>query len=305
MYLVLLIAGGIIAHQLESMTVKRYGDKKGKGGMFFNAFLCLFAVLFYVFSDLKGIDFCKEIWVWGIANSFMYAAGFYSMYVALKEGSFGLTRLISSFTGIISTVYGIAVLGDLDNTGIIKRFFTIFSIVLVFLSVFLMRFQKRNPGEEKKGFSAKWLIGVIVTVASNGVIGILQKEQQLAFSYRDAVTDEMINPYKTEYLIITFVGSALWLFVLGFIYERASFVPTVKTGLVYGAAAGLCNGANNLLGLITIQYFDLSFITPFKTGISMIVTFLVAILFYKEKFSLRQYLAVAIGIVAIVLLSIF
>jgi drug/metabolite transporter (DMT)-like permease len=298
MYLALLIAGGIVAHQLESMTVKRYGDKKGKGGMFFNAFLCLFAVLFYVFSDLKGLHFCKEIWIWGIFNSFMYAAGFYSMYVALKEGSFGLTRLISSFTGIISTVYGIAVLGDLDNYGVIKKIFTISSIILVFLSVFLMRFQKRNPGEEKKGFSAKWLIGVIVTVASNGVIGILQKEQQLAFSVNG------INELKNEYLIITFVGSALWLFVLGFIYERESFVPTVKTGLTYGAVAGLCNGANNLLGLITIQYFDLSFITPFKTGISMIVTFLVSILFYKEKFSLRQYLAVAIGIAAIVLMSV-
>ena len=46
----LLIAASIFAHQIEAIAVKRYGDKKGKGGMFFNSFLCLFAVIYFVVS---------------------------------------------------------------------------------------------------------------------------------------------------------------------------------------------------------------------------------------------------------------
>ena len=46
-----LAMGSVFAHQAEAMTVKRYGDKHGKGGMFFNAILCLFAVVFFLISD--------------------------------------------------------------------------------------------------------------------------------------------------------------------------------------------------------------------------------------------------------------
>ena len=40
--------GSVFAHQAESMAIKRYGDKYGQGGMFFNGIICLFAVIFYL-----------------------------------------------------------------------------------------------------------------------------------------------------------------------------------------------------------------------------------------------------------------
>ncbi len=292
----LFVIAGIVSHQIEGMTVKRYGEKYGKGGMFFNAFLCFFAVIYFFISDIGDLNFLSEkLWIFGIVNSFMYAAGFYSMYIALKEGSYGLTRLVTSFTGIVSILYGILFLGDSDKA----NWLTYVSIAMIFASLFLMQYQKRSEGE-KGSFSVKWLVSVIVTFASNAVIGILGKEQQLQFT--DEVTNT--NAFKNEYLIITFLGSALWLFLLGFIYERSSFKATVKTGLFYGAVAGVCNGVSNLFNMISYEYFILSVVTPLKTALGMIFTFLIAIIFYKEKFSLRQYIAVVWGCVAVVLMSI-
>lgn len=282
----LIILSALIAHQIEAMTVKRYGDKKGEGGMFFNAFLCLFAVVYFVISDKGGFDFYKGIWIYGIVNSLMFAIGFYSMYIALREGSFGLTRLIVSFTGVVSIFYGVVVLKE--KLSLIQCFATI----LIFASIFLMRYQKSEAGEKKK-FSLKWIIAMILTFGSNAAIGILGKIQQVKFD----------NIYKNEYLIITFVGSALWLFILGFIYERESFKPTVKTGLLYGFVAGICNGVGNWLTLIANEFLNLSIVSPLKSGFSIVITFVASLLFYKEKFSVRQYIGVGIGVAAVVLIS--
>ena len=282
----LLIVASIFAHQIEAMTVKRYGDKKGAGGMFFNSFLCFFAVIYFVISDKGGFDFYKGIWIYAIINSVMFATGFYTMYIALREGPFGLSRLITSFTGIVSIIYGVAFLKE--PFGVVQGICT----VLIFVSIFLMRYQKQEEGESKK-FSLKWIISIVLTFASNAAIGILGKIQQVKFD----------NVYKNEYLIITFLGSALWLFILGLIYERKSLKPTVKTGLLYGLVAGLCNGVANWLALVTNEFLNISISSPLKSGLSMVITFVVALLFYKEKFSVRQYAGVGIGVVAIVLMS--
>ena len=57
----LLVAGSLTAHQLEVMLVKRYGKKYGKGGMFFNAIICLFAMIYFFITDTGGLVFAKGI----------------------------------------------------------------------------------------------------------------------------------------------------------------------------------------------------------------------------------------------------
>ncbi len=282
----LLIAASIFAHQIEAITVKRYGDKKGKGGMFFNSFLCLFAVIYFIISDQGGFDFYKGIWIYAILNSLMFAIGFYTMYVAFRTGPFGVSRLLASFAGIVSIVFGVVFLDE--KLSLIQCI----AIVLIFISLILMRYQKQTEGEKKK-FSVKWIIAMFLTILSNGAIGILGKIQQVKFD----------NIYKNEYLIITFVGSAIWLFILGLIYERNSLKPTIKTGFLYGLVAGVSNGIANWLTLVTYEYMNLSVASPLKTGLGMIVTFIISLLLYKERFSIRQYISVGIGVAAVVLIS--
>lgn len=55
-----------VLHQFEAMTVTQYGRKYQKGGMFFNAIICLFAAIYFFVSDTDGLNFAKEIWVYGI-----------------------------------------------------------------------------------------------------------------------------------------------------------------------------------------------------------------------------------------------
>lgn len=283
----LVVLSGLMSHQLEVMIVKNYGAKHGKGGMFFNAILCLSATIYFFVTDKGGLVLPTGVLIYGLVNSTMYAVGFYSAYIAFKIGSFGLTQFFTSFVGIITIFYGIVFLGEPISP------LMIVAMVLVFVSVFLMQYQK-NTDEEKVKFSVKWIISVLLVIISNAAISILGKLQHDAFS----------DTYKNEYLIVTFIGSALWLIIMGIIFERDSFKPTIKHGLLYGFGAGVFNGINNVLVLVSYNFFTLSFLSPVRTGLGLVISFVVSSLVYKEKFTRRQVIGVILGILAVILINI-
>ncbi len=281
----LLVVLGLLVHQFEAMIVKHYGDKHGKGGMFFNAIICLFAMIYFFITDTGGLQFQKGIIIYGLMNSTMYAVGFYSAYAAYKTGSFGLTRLFTSFGVIISTFYGIIFLNEPTSI------FTYIAFIMILISLFLMNYNKQEENTQK--ITLKWVINVILTVVSNAAIAVIGRIQFGLFG----------DTYKNEFLIISLAGAAISLLILGVIFERNSFKATIKNGIFYGAAAGIFNGINNLLILVTYNYLPISFTSPVKSGLGMVISFLMSIFLYKEKFTRRQLISAGIGIVAVVLMN--
>ncbi|MBQ9769814.1 MAG: EamA family transporter, partial [Clostridia bacterium] len=220
------------------------------------------------------------------ATSVLYTIGFYASYLALSCGSFGLTQFYSSFGGILTIVYAIAVLGE--TTG---RFFYL-AVALKFLAMFLIQYKASKSSDNK--FSLKWFISLMLNILANVAITIVNKWQQ----------DHFEGKYRNEYLTVIFICSALVLFILGMIYERDSFKATIKQGFLYGMAAGLLNGMNNVFTLAVYYYLPISFSGPFRGGLAMLLTFVIAALIYKEKFTLRQYIGAAVGVASVVLLNI-
>ena len=283
----ILILAGLTVHQFEAMLVKRYGKKHGAGGMFFNAIICMFAMVYFFVTDKGGLQFSTGVIIYGLINSLMYAVGFYAAYLAYRCGSFGLTRLLTSFASIIPIFFGIIVLKEPTNA------LTYISLVLIFLSLFLMNYQGKTDLQDQQKISFKWIIFVILIIVSNALISIISKLK----------VDNLGTELNNEYLIMCYAGASLGLFILGFIFERDNFKSTIKYGFAYGAAAGIFNGINNLLILITYEYLPISFISPVRTGLGMVIAFLLSIFLYKEKFTLRQLISAGIGIVAIILMN--
>ena len=127
---ILLIMAGVLVHQFEAMTVKHYGQKHESGGMFFNAMICLFSMIYFIVTDKEGLHFPPEILFLGLINSAMYALGFYTAYLAYQIGSFGLTKLLTSFGSVITILYGILFLKEPATI------YTTVSVILIFISVF-------------------------------------------------------------------------------------------------------------------------------------------------------------------------
>lgn len=284
----LLILICLIMHQAESIVVKEYGKKYGKGGMFFNGAICMFAFIYFsvseVFSKEYMFYFPKELWGYGIVSGLCYATGFYTMYAALKTGSFGLTRLLSSFGTIIPIVYGIAFLNEQPAR------FTYFSVVLILVSVVLMNFDNIS-GKSKISF--KWLLCVVGTVLANAGIMIISKSQQLVFDTK----------CSNEFLMISYALATSFLLLFGFFYERSQFKEIAKKGTVYGIMAGAFNGVNNVTALAAYLFIPISVVSPLRTALSLVVSFLLSVLLYKERFTTKQIISVLLGIIAVVLIN--
>ena len=283
----LLILLAILIHQGEGMIVKHYGNKYGSGGMFFNAVICLFSMLFFILTDKNGFYFPPMLFAFGLVSCLMYAAGFGFMYLALQCGSYALTRLIASMSGIIAILYGIVFLEEPVG------WLTYLAIGLVFLSVILMNYRKKEQGE-KKGFSLKWLIYVLITALSNGLIAVLTRMQQIYFN------DACSNEFK----ILSLGGACIALVIIGLFTDKGRFRQTLRQGTLHGTLAGLLNGANNYLTMTVYLFIPISLATSLRTGLEILASFAVSVLIYRETFTRRQVISALIGIVALVLLQI-
>lgn len=283
----LLILLAILIHQGEGMIVKHYGNKYGSGGMFFNAVICLFSMLFFILTDKNGFYFPPMLFAFGLVSCLMYAAGFGFMYLALQCGSYALTRLIASMSGIIAILYGIVFLEEPAG------WLSYLAIGLVFLSVILMNYRKKEQGE-KKGFSLKWLIYVLITALSNGLIAVLTRMQQLHFN------DACSNEFK----ILSLGGACIALVIIGLFTDKGRFRQTLRQGTLHGTLAGLLNGANNYLTMTVYLFIPISLATSLRTGLEILASFAVSVLIYRETFTRRQVISALIGIVALVLLQI-
>ena len=276
----------------ESMAVKAYAKRYGNGGMLMNAVIALFATLFFLISDFikpetRGITIPDGMLPLALINACLFAAGFYFAFLAFKVGPYGLTRLVASFSLLFTIFYGILFLHE--ETTVL----TYVGIAMIFVAMFLINFKSGKKVDGEGTVSLKWLIYLLITVTANGFIGILARTQQLRFD----------NACSNEFQMISIGGSCLLLTVIGLIVDRDKLGAVAKNGLLYGLAAGLCNGAKNFITLVIYLCLPLSVISPVSTGVGMITAFLVAILFYKEKYTPMQKLGVLLGAAAIVLLA--
>lgn len=279
----------------ESMVVKAYAKRFGSGGMLMNAIIALFAALFFLISDLvkpetRGFYVPAQMLPLALINCCLFAAGFYFAFLAFKIGPYGLTRLISSFSLLFSIFYGIFFLHEPTTA---MTYIGIAMVLVAMILINLESIKEANGKGEENGVSLKWLIFLLISVFSNGFIAILTKMQQIRFD----------NACSNEFQLISIGGSFVILFVLGLIIDRDKLRGVAKNGLLYGLCAGLCNGGKNFVALIIYLCLPLSVVSPTKTAAGMISAFLVAALFYKEKYTALQKIGVLLGIGAVILFA--
>ena len=273
----------------ETMIYKAYGKKYSSGGMLMNAVIALFAGLFFLITDTGGFYAPVEMIPLACINMLLYATGFYLTFLSFKIGPYGLTRLILSFSLIMPIFYGLFFL-DEETTPL-----TYIGIALVFAAMFLINFSPKESSKksDEEGFSIKWLICIIASTLANGFIAILVRMQQLKFD----------NACSNEYQMISYAGAFILLALIGFITERKNLKSVIKSGLVYGIGAGLCNGVKDFTLIFAYLFLPISTVEPLRSSLSMIGAFLVSLMFYKEKYSRMQKIGILLGAAAVVILT--
>ena len=273
----------------ESLFVKEYAKRHGSGGMLMNAVIALFASLFFLITDTGGFYVPAGMLPLALINCCLFAAGFYFTFVAFRIGPYGLTRLISNFSLLFTIFYGLIFLEEPITP------LTFPGIAMILAAMVLINYKGKGSTAvpEENGVSLRWLIYILISVFANGFISILVKMQKLRF---DGACDN-------EFQFLSIGIACVLMAVIGVIMDKDKLGGVLRHGFLYGAGSGLFNGAKNFITPLIYGYLSISVVSPVKTGLGMVATFLLAALLYKEKYTKLQLVGVVLGAVAVVLLG--
>lgn len=288
-FAIFLMILGIFIHKIEGVFTKKYGTKHNKGGFVFTSIISFFSMLFFLCKDLvtdaSGLQFEKSLMCFGLIAGVCFATASMTMYWVLGHGPYGLSSLISSYSVLITIGHGLIIGESLSILSWV-------GVMLVCVSLFLIMTRKQS--DEKLRITIKWLAVLIFSVLCAAAFGVLQRQQQIEF----------LNAYDNEFMVITLTVSSILLFTAGAIKDGKYLKDVFKYGFFYAAVGGVSNGATNFLSLFVYTLVPISFAAPMKTGIGIVISFLIARLIFKEKYTGRQYLGVAHGCIALVLFNI-
>lgn len=270
---------------VQNITKKTYNVKDGTGPITFSLISVTAGPLCFFF--MPGLDLSQSIKVipYAFAFSVFFVMATLFSLLAIKEGSLSLTALVTAYSLLIPTFFGIFAFDEGFGP------FKIIGILVLGVSLFCINFKKSNG---PKNISFKWLVFVILAFIGNGMCSTVQKYQQVVSG----------GSYKAEFMIVSYTISALLLLPFVLFKERKEFLPAVKSGLWLGALCGVGNALVNIFVLILTDRMDSSVMFPLISAGSILATVIIAIILYKEKLSNMQKLGIGFGLVSIVLLNI-
>lgn len=282
-YLFLVIA--VICLAIQNVALKQYSKREAQGNFFlYTTLTSSFALLFFVVSSGFKLTFDMAYIPYSVGFALAYGGSMFAYAQAIKSGSLSLSALISAYSLIIPSVYGVAFLKEKLSA------VSYVGIVLLLISLFLINMN----GKEEKRFSLKWVVCIVIHFIGNGMCSTLQKMQQTALD------GNFKNEFMIAALLLVAVTFALtWIFTT----KRGERLSSVKACAPYSAVHGLSNGATNLLVLFLTGLLPTAIFFPSMSAGGIITTFFVALFIYKEKLSKAQIVGFAIGVLSVVLLN--
>lgn len=235
-----------------------------------------------LFTLLLGIAFGLVVAVQAIAN-----------LKALEMGPMSYTQMIVSFSTLISALSGAIFWGEK------LQWAHIAGIALMLISFVLT---VETKGETKK-ISWGWLIMAILAFLFNGCIGIMQKLHQS-------------SAYKSElnaFLVIAFVISFVFsMIVYAFLRVKESkelsrTKDSPRRGalwiiIVFMVLNGVAVAANHKLNLYLSGVMESAVFFPIVNGGGLVTSMLAAVILFKERLSIKQWIGVAFGTASVILL---
>ena len=274
----------ILIQLFERIFAKQYNIKaKAPNINLFTAVGCFCALLFFLINSGGSIRFPQELIPYSAAFSMAFGTASAAMIFAIKTGPLSITALITSYSLLIPTFYGILFLHDPIHPTLY------IGLAALLISLYLIN---KNKDESMK-FSPSWIIYILLTFIANGMCSTIQKMQQVHFD----------GAYKNEFMIISLAVVTIVLLVLG-LSKKGNKREMLKPCIKYGAVKGLINGIMNYLVMVVSASMPNSVLFPSISAGGIVLTFICALTIYKEKLSKTQTVGYILGIVSVVFLNI-
>lgn len=267
---------------MRKFTNSKYNDPEGAPAAFnflmTAASLCLFTVL----SLIGGFQFHAPTLIYALIFGTGFAVAVYFNYQAVRLGPLSLTSLVIAYSLIIPTLSGILFLSEPF------RVTSAVGIGLLLISLLLI-----NGRTDKNGapITKKWVIAVLLAFFGNGLCSLMPKLHQAAYP----------GGYRTEFMTFGMV-LVTTVFLISFLRQKAARTLT-RSFLLPAAAAGIANGAVNLLVLVLASQLPAALMYPMISAGGIVITFFLSRFVFHERLSKVQLAGFGVGILSIVALN--
>ena len=267
----------------QNAAKKSYNKRTDGNGIYlFSAISVLAAALFFLITSGK-MQWNADIIPYAVGFAVFYAMAIVFGTMAVSCGPLSITALITSYSLILPTLFGLLFLQEPVRMGLIPGLgFLLVSLVLI------------NRINENIPITPKWVVCVILAFLGNGGCSIAQKLQQSVFE----------GSYKNEFMFIALSAVLVVLLAMTLLRERKQLAVCAKPALYLGASCGLLNGIVNLLVMLLSGKLPASLMFPVISAGGIVLTFLISVLFYREKLTKVQMIGFALGAASVVLLNI-
>lgn len=279
----LLLLAIVISVSVQSVLKKAYNMKVSGGALSFSAVSCIAALAVFLITSGGKLNFNTEFLVYSLLFAVAYSVTVVANLQSLMAGPLSLTCLVTSFSLIIPTLYGILALSEPVSTNLF--------IGLALLIVALILINLEEKGEKK--ITLKWVIYVVLAFIGNGMCSTVQKVQQI----------DLAGQYKSEFMIVALIISAVTMGIFALCNEKKQILPNLKAGFWLYTANGIANGIANFLVILLSSRMAASVMFPVISAGGIVLTFFVSLFFYKERLSKWQILGSALGLVSVIFLN--
>lgn len=273
----------IIGVASQNIVKKPFTQKTAGRGMYFFGLLASLAAMLFFVATAKGFEWNAGLIVYAVFFALSYATSTVCSVAAVAYGSLSLTSLITSYSLMLPTLYGLIFLNDPISFGLFP------GLVLLVISLFLI-----NQTDTGSPINYKWLVYVLLAFIGNGMCSVSQKMQQDAFD----------GAYKNEFMILALAIVVILLGVLVLTKERRDVKVSVKSGWHLALVCGVMNGIVNMFVMILSNIMPVSLMFPLISAGGIIITYIVSKCFYKEEFTKKQLVGFFIGVLSVVFLNI-
>ncbi len=281
------LIGGII----RKFYTERYGGV-GSARHIYNATTSVMAALvLFLWGGISSISAFTLIL--GIVFGIVTAVQQITTLEAMENGPWAYTTVITSLSMLIPTLSGALIWHE--NISAWQIIGILFMVVCLILSV-------ENSGDtEKRKASFRWLLFCAIAFLCTGGIGVMQKWHQSS-SYKEELN---------AFLVIAFAVSFLYSAMMALFLKRkeppqesTQNVSWLIRALPWAmmVVGGVCVALNNKLNLYLSGAMDSAVFFPLVNGGGLILTTLSAFLLFRERLTLKQWLGLASGTVAVLLL---
>lgn len=287
MQLCLLLCLSILFAAANNLLLHKFGNRglSGLSGvLLFNAAISgvWIVVLGLTAAFTGGLSFDLRSVLWGMLYGGVTAAFLLFKMQAMATGPVSLTAFIGYASLLISTGFGVFVLGE--GAGLLQ----LIGVILLMIALFLVV----SPKSDQAGRRWRlWCAGFFVCSAAVGIIFKLHQRSPSA----GRISEMMLAAAVTSALIFTAAA-----FILAE-NHRPALLP--KSAMLYVIGCGIVGCAYNRLNIFLAGQLPSVVFYPTFNGSVILLSTLGGLLFFRERLKAAQVSGIIIGAAALMLVS--